>query len=185
MFCAVHAQRSRSSWIIGLIFLLFLPGCFSSPATPALRGRITYDDGKAPVDAKRLYDVKVYAASGDFQPPDPNSIMSKRLQDGETMRGIELDFFRNLSNLPEGAIWSNGRLKVNGKDFTIAETTMDVAGNYVFENLPEGICYVTVVYHLRNSDPAAREATPRQVYVRYDKTIDLNIYLSGFDFIDL
>ena len=166
-------------------------GCGVFDSRPSLSGRITYDDmGKLPdLELLPIYDVTVFACVGTFPPPasrpttvrrdtpDPSSPKAARMEEIDDL----------LASIPEGFAWLGApqQPRFDGAEYTRYQVPADENGNYVFQELPEGTCYVCVLYHVRGSDPATRESMPRKVTIKKGKTTHLDILLTRFDFVDI
>lgn len=166
-------------------------GCSVFDSRPSLSGRITYDDmGKFPdLELLPIYDTTVFACVGTFPPPapreksvwhgipDPSSLKAARMKEIDDL----------LTSMPAGFAWRGAPQQphFDGGEYMRYQVPADADGNYAFPDLPEGTCYVCVLYRVRGRDPATRESMPRKATIKKSEPTRLDILLTRFDFVDI
>ncbi|MCC6698292.1 MAG: hypothetical protein IT365_21895 [Candidatus Hydrogenedentes bacterium] len=166
-------------------------GCGVFDSRPSLSGQITYDDmGKFPdLELLPITNVTVFACVGTFPPPAPQKARVWRDKPDpsspKAARMKEIDDL--LASMPESFAWRGAPSKprFDGAEYTRYQVRADAEGNYAFPDLPEGTCYVCVLYHVQNRDGLWRESMPRKTTIKKGEPTRLDILLTRFDVVDI
>lgn len=146
---------------------------------PSLSGRVTLEE---PEWAK-MKTVRVFASVGTFPPPSKEAYENAKRADtiAETAFAESL---RTWAVTPEGATWKDKKPVYPGGDYKQFSTLADANGNYAFESLPNGVCFVSVWFDLENSEQPNTAGRHHRVVIEKGSVARVDISLNRHDIAD-
>ena len=175
---------------IGLaaVVAVTLTGCDMLNPRPALYGKIAYDDcNGGPSVPGVLYDATVFASVGTFPPPDgpAHPILGENEDPASERVRVLKEVDESEANAPEGFEWRHEGPIFAGATYVQFRVVADRDGNYVFDKLPAGTCFVAVLYHASSPDPIPKQSAPRKIVLKKGRSHRLDIHLTLFYFVSI
>ena len=162
-----------------LIASLLALSCSVSPHSPALSGRVILDE---PAGVK-LKKIIVFASVGAFPAPS-QEWQAKATALKTTDQSLQAKFLRAMGESPEGATWIEQKPVYPGGHYDQFSVQADTQGNYSFDALPAGTCFVSAWFEVDTSDAPYIRPVHHQARLESGKTAICDIHLSRFDIVD-